>query len=222
MEEKEKQSILERIKLYIIKPKEFFENYKENPKYLFHLIIIAVIACGTYLISNNINKSTVNESLDSASQGLSGQELDIFNSITGLATNPVFGVITTIIGLLISVYVGAAIYYLIIKVIFKGEGTYSHMVLLTLITTYPTRIANLISSFIPATVDTSFGHAFLSYVNIPSLWSLLLIIIGTSVLFKMSMKKSAIIHCVLFVIGLLWTLGLNGLDSMTADLNNIE
>ncbi|MFZ7132147.1 MAG: Yip1 family protein [Eubacteriales bacterium] len=209
----EKQSIFERIKLYIIKPKVFFEQYKENPKYLFHLIVITVMTIATALITKYVDANLVDNVMDTTTEGMTAEQVESFNTMVDFFDSPIMSVISNIALLLITVYVGAAIYYLIIKVIFKGEGTFNHMVLLTLVTTYPTRIMNLISSFSPTSINPTFTDTLLSYVNIPSIWSLVLIIVGTSILFKISMKKSAIIHCVLFLIGLAFTLGAYSLNT---------
>ncbi|MFZ7119565.1 MAG: YIP1 family protein [Eubacteriaceae bacterium] len=217
----EKQSVFERIKFYIIKPSQFFEKYKENPKYLFHLVVISMFSMVTALITKYTNAKATNEIMHTATEGMSFAEIESINTAISIANSPILTIVLTMLGLLIGIYLMSTIYYLIIKGVFKGEGTFSHMVILTLVTSYPVKIMGLVNSFTPQSFDSiSLINTLLSYVNIPSLWSLFLIIVGTSVLFEMSIKKSAIIHCILFLIGFAFAFGSYELSNQYID--NVE
>lgn len=212
----EKQSIFERIKLYIIKPSVFFEKYKENPKYLFHLIVLIIISIATGLISMNVSR----EALNGASDSLTGSEAELVSGIMGFMTSPITIILGTIVTSLIGFYLMSLIYYVIVGMIFKGEGKFNHMMILVLLTSYPTKLLGLVKSFFPITDIKTLNlmKTITSYVNIFSLWGLFLLIIGTTVLFNMSKKKAATIYIVLFIIGLLFVLGSYSLGNATAAL----
>lgn len=202
----EKQNIFERIKLYITKPSTFFLKYKKEPKYLFHLIILSIIACVSSLISKYVNANAYNDLLNQSTSGLSGQELEMANSITGFFSSPIVVIFSTLIITIIGYYIVSLIYYLIVGKIFKGEGTFNHMVVLMLLASYPVNLLNLARSFSPTNLDMSFFNTLTASVNLFSIWQLILMILGTSVLFNISKKKSSIIFIVLFVVGVLLSL----------------
>ncbi|WP_303863718.1 Yip1 family protein [Alkalibaculum bacchi] len=210
----EKQSIFERMKRYIIKPSAFFEKYRENPKYLFHLIALIVITVVSGLISINVNKQV----LDGATDSLTGAEAELVGNVLGFMTSPITIVLGTIIMSLIGYYIGAFIYYIIIAKIFKGEGKFNHMMVIVLLASYPIKLQAFIKSFFPENIDLSLFKTITNSVNLFTLWQLFLLITGTTVLFNMSKKKSATIFIVLFVIGVIFAVGSFSLNNAAASL----
>ena len=202
----EKQSIFERIKLYIIKPSVFFEKYKENPKYLFHLMVLTIIAIASSLISFYVNRQALDDTLNESLSGVTGQEADIISSFFGMINSPVTAFFGALILTIIGYFLGSLIYYVIVGKIFKGEGKFNHMMIIVLLASYPTSLIALVKSFLPTSLDVDLIRTITTKVNIFSLWQLFLLIIGTTVLFNMSKKKAAIIYIVLFIIGLLFAL----------------
>ncbi len=219
MEEKqdnmeEKQGIFERIKLYIVKPSVFFEKYKENPKYLLHLIVLTIITVVSGLISTNVNKQV----LEGTTSALSGAEAEMVNNMIGMMTSPITIVLTAIITSLISYYIGSFIYYIIIAKIFKGEGKFNYMMVMVLLASYPVKIQAFIKSFFATNLELSLFNTITNSVNLFTLWQLFLLITGTAVLFNLSKKKSATIHIVLFVIGVIFAVGTFSLNNAAASL----
>ncbi|MFZ7120616.1 MAG: Yip1 family protein [Eubacteriaceae bacterium] len=204
----EKQNIFERIKLYLFKPSEFFQKYKENPKYIFHLIILSIIACASALISKYVNASALNELMNESMSNLSQSQIEANNNAMGLVNSPIVTVLFALIGTVAGYYIVSAIYYLIIGKIFKGEGTFNQMMIVVLLSSYVVNIYQLVKSFIPINynIDSLSTISITDTVNIFTIWQLVLMIIGTSVLFNISKKKSGIIFIVLFIISTLFAL----------------
>lgn len=210
----EKQSIFERMKRYIIKPSVFFEKYRQNPKYLFHLIVLIVISVVSGLISSNVNK----EMLDGAAYSLTGAEAELVGNVLGFMTSPITIAITAIITSLIGYYIGTFIYYIIVAKIFKGEGKFNHMMIVVLLASYPVQLQTFIKSFFPTKIEISLFNTITNSVNLFTLWQLFLLITGTAVLFNMPKKKSATIYIVLFVIGVIFAVGTFSLNNAAASL----
>ncbi|MPW24870.1 hypothetical protein GC105_03580 [Alkalibaculum sp. M08DMB] len=203
----EKQGILERIKLYVVKPSVFFEKHKENPKYLLHLLLLTIIATVSALISNYVDQQVVDDLLNESLSGTSGAEAELFSGILGFMTSPITIFFGTIFITIIAYYLVSLFYYVIVGLIFKGEGKFKHMMTVVLLASYPVRLVGLISSFFTTNLEVNLMKTITGTFNIPNLWQLFLMIIGTSVVFNMSKKKSAIIYIVLFIIGFLFVLG---------------
>lgn len=195
----EKQSIFERIKLYLIKPSKFFESYKENPKVLIHLVIIMIISAITAMITS----SKTPELVEGNVEGVSGEQLEMAKKMTEIFSSPVFVIGAAIVMIVLYYLAFALIRYMITK-ISNGEGTYKHMFSLVVVTSYPVVIMGLVKSFLPIDVPTevSMFDTFLGKVNIFSIWQLVLLIIGMSVVFNISKKKSIIINVVIFLVSL--------------------
>lgn len=212
-------NIIDSIKNYILKPSQFFEMHREKPKYLIHFIIIGIITLITAIVTNYKQIQFFNNNA-----GKDMIDLGSANAMTGINSSAIFISIGSIIGFVIGIYIASGIYYAIITGVLKGEGKFSHLVFIVLVTSYPKSIVGLINVFLKKDFSgiTTLTDSILSYINIPSLWSLVLMIIGTSVLFNISKKKSAIFYSIIFIIGLAFTVGAFALTSnMVQNLNNM-
>ncbi|MBS4539060.1 YIP1 family protein [Clostridium sp. D2Q-11] len=209
----ENQSIFERIKYYLIKPNKFFQNYKENPKVAIHLIILLIISSITAVITKNKAMSAVDENFG----GLSGQELESVKNITNIVTSPAAIILMTIVFSIITYLLFALFRYIFVKLV-HGEGRFKQMFAIVLVTSYPVTIVALIKSFLPLDAEVSMLDSFLSKVNIFSIWQLVLLIIGMSVVFNISKKKSIIINIVIFLVSLSFILGGTYLNSMATTM----
>lgn len=204
----------EKIKYFFINPQKLFEDYMQDGKYAISMVIVVVLSVIVAVVQGILLKDVLKGAVDnqlSTMQGMDPSALGIVNGITNVTTSPIFVAITTIISVLVGIYFGTLIYWLVSK-IFKGTASYSQMAGVYVISYFPLVIGGIIKLVygiivnkpidINATANSSPVDVLLSSLNIFGIWQMVLLVIGIAVAAKISKKKS------IGVVVIIWSLGL--------------
>ncbi|AWI05502.1 Yip1 family protein [Clostridium drakei] len=217
MSKESKDGILKTLIGVVISPKETMEKVNENPKvwrYLIPITIIQLIATIVELpklISYTISQT---QEMTNVSQA-------------ALPMIKIGVVISGIIGALIMPALAALISSALIKLIAsitKENGSFKNLYCINLLAyvpvliglilaaiimifTEPQNVKNVSTSFtlfLSSSVDTKSGiYKLFSSIDFFYIWSSILAVIGTSVVFKMKIKKAAIIVFVIYIVSVI-------------------
>lgn len=217
MSEDNKNGILKNIWGVIISPKETLERVNENPRIWGYLIPITLIqliitAAGLpKLISFTILQA---EKVTNVAQSA----IPIMRTVT---------IITVLITSLLTPALTALVFTVLIKLaaaISKEKGSFKNLYCVNVLAYVPFLIAAILTTIIMAftepqnikNISTSLALVLSSSTDVKStiyklfscidffyIWSAILAAIGTSIVFKMKMKKAGIIVFVLYVISVI-------------------
>ncbi|WP_404348123.1 YIP1 family protein [Sutcliffiella horikoshii] len=199
----EKLSLLEKIKYFFINPRRFYTG--GNNKNSWFLLFLLLVMTGSFLQGKTI------ATFFSTVMNMGGEVEEEAVAIVG-KISMLFGLGMGVIGSVITIFLTSLIILLSVKFILKGEITYKQVLSIYCISNIPTIIFNVIILLfydqVANTVSlTEFMTLFIRKVNFLSIWSLALLIIGISVVSKVSLRKSAALFIVFAFIVLTFNFG---------------
>jgi len=192
--------IVKQFKAYVLNPTKYFEGFIDNPSYEKHLGIIVLIAIARSLISNQINKQSLNQFAPLLLSGPSGTQGDnIVINVLGFLNSPLLITIGTIALVSAGFFISSAICYFIIGKLFNGGKSFEHMMSIMVVSGYPPAAYSLFSSFFPKDMDMDLFQTLLSVVNVFTFWNIALMLVGISVVFNISREKSMVVNIIIIL-----------------------
>jgi hypothetical protein len=211
----ENLSFGEKIKCFFINPSKLFASIKEKPIYIVPFIIAVVVAIFNVVITFTLGKEAMIESVTESLKGNPAADTAI-----NIATSPammVIGVITGSAGVLIGIVISALIYWAFAK-LFKGEIKITEMISVSAVCYITTAIGSLIKTLYlliannPIVASTkvasaTFTDILINSVNIFTIWKMVLLVFGISVVANLSKKKAIAVVLIVFTLGVLFSYG---------------
>lgn len=197
------------------KPSAVFNEFIERPRYLWTMLIIVAINVVYAIMQTTLSMDIVKKSIiDKLKDTPNISQAMIESSIkyaTSIPIQTVSVVATTIIGIYI-----AALLYKILTRIFGSKIKYKQLVSVYCLSLMSTTIGNVIKWLYMAVTGKALGvnslteptmlNKFLDNFDIFNVWQVVLLIIGISVVGKMSRKKSFAIVAISCVFSVVLTL----------------
>lgn len=209
-------TLSEKITYFFTKPSLLFKTKIDKPSYGINFLILCIITVIYNIVNSIILKPQIEELMNESLSGLDAQSAGVATSISKFATSPILSGITSALGFVISVFFLSLIYWALTK-LFKGEGSYSNMVSTFLLASYASATGMLVKIVYMLITKNAIGSSSLKTPSLIStltakydifqVWYYVLLVIGISVVFKISKKKSFAVVLIIFLIGLSLTLG---------------
>jgi hypothetical protein len=223
-------NVVQRIMGVFFSPKKVFEYLREKPSWLVPFMLICVIA----VISNILVRDfAIQEQIERVqmSQQLTDEQKDqIVENMQKSATGgrAMVGTILTPVFILIMLIVVSALFLFSGNTIFGGQacfgqvlGMYAHAGLIAIpaaIVKIPimlikqsTKVQTSLAAVMPSGTEQSLLYRLLAKVDIFTIWELILVIIGISVIYRFTNKKAATLVLVLWAIWIAISLALGSL-----------
>lgn len=215
--EVEKLSLMERLKYFFINPGKVFEQYIEKPTVLIKLVIIAIGAILTAVVTSMQKDVIINESLKLLQgKNLPAQTLEAEKNMLNITLSAPVLIIVGLLTLAATVALLSLIYWGLTSA-FKGTITFGQTVAVYTLAYMPkvvyaiwVCIRSLTTNSIAGLKNAgnqTFITTFTGVINIFSIWQIVLLVIGLAKVGKISKKKSAIIVILVTAIYLIITLG---------------
>lgn len=208
----ENLSIDKEIIYFFKKPSVIFSDFIEKPRYFLMMCVITAINVVYAIMQTSLSMDIVKKSVTGSMPDASKQIAEKMLKYTMSA--PVQTVIT-IVTTVVSIYVVSLIYKIFIR-IFGSKIKYKQSMALYCLGSMPLVIDKILKWIYMAVTGKAVGvsslvkptaiNKFLNSFDIFNIWQIALLIIGISVITKISKKKSAAIVLILFAINLVVTL----------------
>lgn len=208
MENNNNMTFGEKIKNFFVNPGKLFEKTGRKPKVGILLVVIGVISLiATMLIFNFTKDYIIKVAIENAANKNPEQAELIANSTKAIMNSP-FGIISTVIAALVSVYAltlfVSLIYWLGAKM-FSGECTYKQVLYvycvsyITILISYIYEVSYSVINKMPSTGQaTTILQQFANSINLFALWQLVILTYGLSAVSKIGKGKSAAIVLVVY------------------------
>ncbi len=211
---------IKNLSLVLIKPSRVFEWIRENPKWWVPLIVLIItsvlFAVISAPLSADLNQKRILSSASNASPGQLAKAKEIMKS----PILPVIAAVSAFIGIIIAILIQSGLLHLGAYA-FGGRAKFTVGIATVAYAQVPIIIQQIIQSIYMATsrnlaasglsallpidqITTPLG-VFLGRIDIFSLWSIILLIIGFSVTYKITKGKATIITAGYWVLGTVFT-----------------
>ena len=234
----ERKGSLQRITGVLFSPDEAFRDIAQRPNVLAPLVILLIVAIvGTIIVVPRLDFETMmRDQLERSGRNLAPEDLDRTVKIM-VASSKVIGYLSPILA--VGVWAIVALALLLAFRMFGGEGTFKQAFSVTLYAWFPNCINSIIGTIILATkgsVDPTqmatlvrsnlaflvdpktnqVAFAALSSIDIFSIWTLVLFIIGFAYVSRMSKARSATIVISLWAVVLFFKVGFAAIGAAKA------
>lgn len=191
-----KQSKLGEIADLLYAPTRFFERNEEKSRFIIPMLLLLISTVLLTMVSVPITMNS-EEVMSQLGDQMNSQTLGTIVMITGTIGATIGGVISMLLTPLIIL--------LCIKYILKGETTYRKLLAVYVYSQIPQVLLNIICAIVytmTGHISTNLLTTLVLAINPITIWSLILLIIGTHVVSKVSIKKCAILFVAFEVISL--------------------
>ncbi|MDP4178713.1 MAG: YIP1 family protein [Bacillota bacterium] len=220
-----KLSFGEKVKCFFINPTRYFKQYKEKPKFGLMFVIISIVTLICQIITYVISHDKYSQYVEGYYKSVGIQQSQMDLSIKIANASQLVGAILSPLGVLVPILLVALIFFLLNKA-FKGKATYPQMVsvcahaaIIQLFYIIFVTIHLLITKNVENPFDfktlLSFSNIFSKYVNVFSIWKLVVTIFGVSAVSEIPKKKSVIIVVLVFLLGFVYTFGQASISKST-------
>lgn len=199
----------------ITSPVKVMNNIEDNPRIWSYWIVITVIELLVILVEM---PKIVGYTILNAQQSVNlSQSAISFVKISAVIS----GIITALIGPALTVLI-LSVFIKVITSILKEKGNFKKLYCVNLIAYVPIVISNILTAVVMIfteaqnikNISTSFAvflnsstntfiYKLLSHIDIFYIWSIILSSIGTSAVFKISMKKALIINFGIYILSVI-------------------
>lgn len=205
----ERLGISEKIKCYFVNPKRFFQDSKKKSSWviLFLLIVISALVL-------QVKVFTITASGLDLGAG-SGQDSAAIVAKVAMLVAVITGIIVSVV----TIFLSSLVIRLCVKYALKGDISYKQVLSVYCFSNIPIIILNLISIAIysiigTSSISTDLVTTLIRQVNPLTIWSVILMIIGISVVSKVSIKKSAGLFILLTLLSLTTTIASHFISPM--------
>jgi hypothetical protein len=216
-ETKTNRSLLEKLKLFFVRPTELFADYLEKPTWGLKLIIISLVTAGFTYASKILGKDLVAELIEEQAASLPPDQAEAVRASIEFVNSPLMNAISAaaaMISMIVIVLLVGLVYMAFIKAM-KGKINY-HQVMSVYTLAYMATAIGLIAklAFMFATGNLLFLNmkptimdAIYNSLDPFSIWQAILMVFGISKVAGISEKKSAIIVVSMWLVTLAISLG---------------
>lgn len=214
----ERLGLLNKLKYFFVNPKVFFKDNKVKNSWF--LLFLLIVFSTSMLQAKTMTIATL--SLDVG--GNLGEEGTAIISKLSM----IFGLVTGTLGSAVSILFSALIILLCVKYMFKGVVTFKQVLSIYCFSSVPKIILNVLllatyNKFSDAFLLSDLTNLIIRNVNVFTIWFVILLVIGISVVAKVSMKKSIILFLILSFLMITFTIGSYFItDGMGNDISNLD
>jgi len=191
----DKLGFMSRVSDYIFNPSKFFEYSKEKSKSF--LAIIFVVITSAILQSTTLAISSGDASIV--------KELGKDGSAVLNKLSKIYGLFIGGVGSLFSILLVSLIFLACVKFILNGNLKYKNILSVYSYSLIPTALLNITYIIVykcTNSIDSDLFSIIIKKVNPLTIWGIVILIIGTSVVANVSIKKSAILFIVITFISI--------------------
>ncbi len=207
---------IKNLSLVLIKPSRVFEWIRENPKWWVPVIVLIITSVVIAVISAPLSADFAQKKLLSSSSNASPEQLAKSKQIMESPILPVIAAVSAFIGIIITILIQSGLLHLGAYV-FGGRAKFTVGIATVAYAQVPIIIQQIIQSIYMAAsgklvmqglsalipgdqIATPLG-ALLGRIDIFSIWSIILLIMGFSITYKITKGKAAVITIGYWVLG---------------------
>jgi len=211
------KTLLQKIKLFFIKPSELFRDYSEKPAWVLKLLIISLVS-GLYTYGSKVlGKDLFTEMIEEKAASMSPEQAEALRAYIPFMNSPTMNIISAAAGVvsaIVIVLLISLIYIAFIKA-FKGNIKYSQMLSVYTLAYMATVIGMAVKfaymyitgNLLYINMSPSFTNILYNNLDPFIIWQAILMVFGVSVVSGISEKKSIIIVCSMWVLSLAVSFG---------------
>lgn len=207
---------IKNLALVLIKPSSVFRWISENPKWWIPMIVLIITSVVFAVISTPLSAELVKKQMLINRGNTSPEQLAKAKEIMKLPIIPIIGAVSAVIGVIIAILIQSGLLHLG-AYLFGGRAKFTVGITTVAFAQVPIILQQIIQSIYMAASGkfvarglsallpfdkavTPLG-AFLSRIDIFSFWSIILLIIGFSVTYKITRAKSTVITVGYWILG---------------------
>lgn len=218
-----------RIYNVIFEPRKVFESLKRKPKWLVAFVVISLLGVSTGYFVHPIAMSDQMKKIEAGDKYTDAQKEAMKQGIERVSSGPArLTVLLAPIGIILLFLFVAGVLFLVFNVIMGGDSEFKRVLSVvshSYVIGIPASIVQLPLIFIKGTTEVhtslalflsvdlkdSFIYKFLDGFDVFTLWQVLVLSLGLSIMYNFSFKKSFIPVLFMWVVLILVTVSLSGL-----------
>ncbi|MDD4503711.1 MAG: YIP1 family protein [Clostridiaceae bacterium] len=206
MESKEstiKKTLLQKLKLFFVKPSELFRDYLEKPTWALKLLIISLVS-GIYTYGTKIlGKDLIAEMMEEKAAAMSPEQAEAVRASIPFLNSPKMNIISAAIGavsIIVIILVVSLVYMAFVRVL-KGKINYKQMLSIYTLAYMAAAIGMVVKlafmyftgNLLYLEMTPTFTNTLYNNLDPFIIWQAILMVFGISVVSGISEKKSTII-----------------------------
>jgi hypothetical protein len=212
-----KKTLLQKLKLFVVNPKELFRDYVDKPTWALKLLIISVISALYTYATKILGKDLLAEMMEEKAASMPPEQAEAVRGSIAFINSPMMNIVSAVVAAvsIIGVILLVSLVYMAFIRTLKGKIKYSQVVsiyTLAFIASIIGMLAKLAYMYLTGNllyIDMSPTFIDVIYNNLDPfvIWQSILMIFGISVVSGITEKKSTIIVVSMWFISLIISMG---------------
>ncbi|MGE5630317.1 MAG: Yip1 family protein [Caulobacteraceae bacterium] len=214
----EKKTLLQKMKLFFIRPTELFRDYRERPTWALKLLIISVVTALFTLAVKVLSKDLYVELLEKKAAGMSPEQADAVRASAGFLNSPLVNALSAVfavISIIAVIFILALVYMALVKM-FGGQIKYMQAVSVYTLAYIATCIGMVFKvlfmyvtgNLIYANLEPTYTDVLFNSLDPFIIWQAILMVFGLSIVGGIPEKKSTIIVVIMWLLSMAFSMGM--------------
>ncbi|HYF84490.1 MAG TPA: YIP1 family protein [Clostridia bacterium] len=212
-----KKTLLQKLKLFVVKPSELFKDYLEKPAWALKLLVIAVVTALYTYATKILGKDLFTELMEEKAASMPPDQAEAVKGSITFLNSPMMNGISALIGAvsIIAIILLISLVYMAFVRALKGKIKYSQMVSVYTLAYMASVIGILVKlaymyltgNLLYINLSPTFVDALYDNLDLFIIWQSILMVFGISAVSGLPEKKSTIIVVGMWLISLAISFG---------------
>lgn len=211
------KTLLQKLKLFVVKPSELFKDYLEKPTWALKLLIISVITALFTYATKILGKDLLTELMEEKAASMPPDQAAAVRSSIPFMNSPMMNAISAAVAVVsvIAIVLLISLVYMAFVKAMKGKIKYSQMVSIYTLAYMASVIGLLVKlaymyltgNLVYINMSPTYVDALYNNLDLFTIWQSILMVFGISAVSGLPEKKSTIIVVTMWLVSLAISLG---------------
>jgi len=212
-----KKNLLQKLKLFFVKPSELFRDYIEKPTWALKLIIISLVTAGYTYATKTLGKDLMIELIEERASAMTPEQAEATRASIPFLNSPTMNIISAAIAVLfiIAVILLVSLAYMVFIRALKGKIKYTQAVAIYTLAYMAAAVGMMVKlaymyltgNLLYINMSPTLMDALYNNLDPFIIWQAILMVFGISAVSGLSEKKSTIIVVSMWLVSLAISLG---------------